>query len=65
MSFAKLKFPRLSLAQRIIIGLVVGTLLGLLVPGATWIGILGSLFVGGLKAIAPALVFVLVFRWHV
>ena len=60
MSFAKLKFPRLSLAQRIIIGLVVGTLLGLLVPGATWIGILGSLFVGGLKAIAPALVFVLV-----
>ena len=51
---------RLSLPQRILIGLVIGTLLGLLFPQARWIGILGSLFVGGLKAIAPMLVFLLV-----
>ncbi len=51
---------RLSLPQRILIGLVIGTLLGLLFPQARWIGILGSLFVGGLKAIAPILVFLLV-----
>ncbi len=51
---------RLSLPQRILIGLILGTILGLLVPQATFIGILGSLFVGALKAIAPLLVFTLV-----
>ena len=51
---------RLSLPQRIVIGLVIGTLLGLLLPNASWIGIFGSLFVGALKAIAPVLVFILV-----
>ena len=51
---------RLSLPQRILIGLVLGTILGLTVPQATFIGLLGSLFVGALKAIAPLLVFFLV-----
>ena len=50
----------LSLPQRIILGLVIGTILGLVWPQAYGIAILGALFVGGLKAIAPMLVFVLV-----
>ena len=45
---------------RICIGLVIGAVLGLLVPGWRWIAVLGTLFVGALKAIAPILVFVLV-----
>lgn len=53
-------FSKLSLVQRIIVGLIVGTILGIAFPSATGIGILGSLFVGALKAIAPVLVFVLV-----
>ena len=53
-------FSRLSLPQRIVIGLVIGTLLGLFLPNASWIGIFGSMFVGALKAIAPVLVFILV-----
>ena len=53
-------FLRLSLVQRIIIGLIIGAVLGLLCPGASWIALLGKLFVGALKAIAPLLVFVLV-----
>ena len=60
MSKSKFFLLRLSLPQRIIIGLVIGTLLGLFVPQASWIGVLGSLFVGALKAIAHLLVFVLV-----
>lgn len=54
------KYNSTSLILRILIGLIVGTLLGLLVPGAAWIGVFGDLFVGALKAIAPILVFVLV-----
>ena len=42
------------------IGLVIGAILGLTVPHQTWIKVLGTLFVGALKAIAPLLVFVLV-----
>ena len=51
---------KLSLPQRILIGLIVGTILGLAFPNATAIGILGNLFVGALKSIAPLLVFFLV-----
>ena len=54
------KWNSLSLVIRIGIGLVIGAILGLLFPGLTWIGVLGKLFVGALKAIAPLLVFVLV-----
>ena len=50
----------LSLIKRISIGVVIGALLGLYVPQLTFLGILGSLFVGALKAIAPLLVFALV-----
>ncbi|RFZ79174.1 serine/threonine transporter SstT [Lacrimispora amygdalina] len=51
---------KLGLIQRILIGMVVGLVLGLLVPQFTVIGILGDMFVGALKAIAPILVFFLV-----
>lgn len=51
---------RTSLIKRIAIGVVVGSVLGLLVPKFTVIGLLGDMFVGGLKAIAPLLVFALV-----
>lgn len=54
------KWNSLSLILRILIGLVIGAILGFIVPKATWIGVPGELFVGALKAIAPVLVFVLV-----
>ncbi len=49
-----------SLIVRIVIGLVIGVLLGLFVPGATAVSILGTVFVGALKGVAPVLVFILV-----
>ena len=49
-----------SLILRIAIGLVVGVILALVCPGATWLKELGNLFVGALKGIAPVLVFVIV-----
>ena len=54
------KWAAVSLILRIFIGLVIGAVLALLVPGWTWIGIFGKLFVGALKAVAPILVAVLV-----
>jgi len=54
------KYLSMSLILRIFIGLVIGAVLGLLVPSVTGIAILGKVFVGALKAIAPVLVFVLV-----
>ena len=54
------KWASTSLILRIFIGLVIGAVLALLVPGWSWIGIFGTLFVGALKAIAPILVAVLV-----
>ncbi|GEB10914.1 serine/threonine transporter SstT [Streptococcus equinus] len=51
---------RTSLIKRIIIGVILGFILGMTVPKLSGIGILGDLFVGGLKAVAPLLVFVLV-----
>ncbi len=54
------KWNSMSLVLRIIIGLALGVALALLVPGAKWISMLGVLFVGALKAIAPVLVFALV-----
>lgn len=49
-----------SLVVRILIGLIIGAVLGIVVPQATAIAILGDIFVGALKAIAPLLVFFLV-----
>lgn len=49
-----------SLILRIVFGIAIGVGLAFLVPQATWISMLGTLFVGALKAIAPVLVAVLV-----
>ena len=54
------KWNSLSLIARICIGLVLGAIFGLTLPNLTFISVLGTLFVGALKAIAPILVFVLV-----
>ena len=54
------RYNATSLILRIVIGLVVGAVLALAVPGAGWAEEFGSLFVGALKGIAPVLVFVIV-----
>lgn len=54
------KWAQSSLILRILGGLVIGAILGLTIPGLTGISLLGTIFVGALKAIAPLLVFVLV-----
>lgn len=55
------KWNKISLVKRIILGLSIGIILALTIPEkAKSIVILGSLFVGALKAIAPILVFFLV-----
>ena len=51
---------KVSLIAKIIVGIVIGAILGLLVPGVTGVGLIGTMFVRALKAIAPILVFVLV-----
>lgn len=59
MSFLK-KIFAFPLVARIAIGLAFGVILGLLVPDATFIAVLGKLFVSALKGIAPILVLFLV-----
>ncbi len=54
------KWNSISLVLRILCGLIIGILLGLTIPKVTAIALLGDLFVGALKAIAPLLVFFLV-----
>ena len=54
------KWAESSLILRILCGLILGVVLGLIVPQWTGIGILGQIFVSALKAIAPILVAVLV-----
>ena len=54
------RYNNTALILRIAIGIVVGIVLAFAVPGAGWIGMLGDLFVGALRAIAPLLVFMLV-----
>ncbi len=49
-----------SLVLRIILGLAIGIVLGLAAPQAAPIALLGDLFVGALKAVAPLLVLFLV-----
>ena len=49
-----------SLILKIVIGMIIGAVLGIALPQLTGLSILGTLFVGALKAIAPVLVFVLV-----
>lgn len=54
------RWSRTSLVIRILVGLIVGTILGLTVPHWTVVSIFGIVFVSALKAIAPVLVAVLV-----
>ena len=54
------KWTGSSLILKILIGLIIGAILGVVVPDWKVIGIPGELFVSALKAIAPILVFVLV-----
>ena len=54
------KWQQTNLILRILAGIVVGSALALAVPGISVISMLGDLFVGALKAIAPVLVAVLV-----
>ncbi|WP_438013134.1 serine/threonine transporter SstT [Psychrobacter raelei] len=54
-------YQRIGLVPLIIVGLVLGILIGWLMPSVgVALGLLGSLFVGALKAVAPILVFILV-----
>ena len=50
----------ISLILRIALGLLIGALLGIAWPHASWLEEFGTLFVGALKGIAPVLVFVIV-----
>jgi len=54
------KYNSISLIWRIVCGLIIGVILGLLIKNLDFISLLGSVFVGALKAVAPVLVFVLV-----
>lgn len=56
-----IKWNQVSLVKRIVIGIIIGLILALTVPNAaSGVSILGSLFVGALKAVAPVLVLFLV-----
>ena len=53
-----------SLVKQILVGLVLGILLAWISkPAAEAVGLLGTLFVGALKAVAPILVLMLVMRY--
>ena len=53
-------YTSVSLVLRILVALVIGAVLGILLPQWTGIAILGKIFVSALKGIAPVLVAVLV-----
>lgn len=54
------KWNSISLVKRILAGLVIGAILGKVIPNIAIIALLGDLFVGALKGVAPILVFFLV-----
>ena len=54
------KYVEISLIKRILVGLIIGVILALAIPGNSVIDLLGTLFVSGLKGVAPVLVFFLV-----
>lgn len=54
------RWNEISLVKRILCGLLLGTVLGLVLPQASIIILFGNLFVGALKAVAPLLVLFLV-----
>mgnify|MGYP005877802963 CR=1 FL=1 len=49
------KWTQISLIKRILVGMLLGIILGVALPQFTVIGILGTLFVNALKALAPLL----------
>ncbi len=54
-------FLRGSLVKQVVIGLIVGAIIGVALPAlALKMSLLGTLFVGALKSVAPILVFILV-----
>lgn len=54
------QWTSISLVKRIVVGLIIGAVLGLAAPQASSLVILGDVFVGALKGIAPLLVFFLI-----
>ncbi|MGM9929283.1 MAG: serine/threonine transporter SstT [Bacillus sp. (in: firmicutes)] len=61
MKSVMMKWNQVSLVKRILVGIILGIILAVTIPDATgWVTILGSLFVGALKAVAPILVLFLV-----
>lgn len=48
-----------NLMLRILFGIIIGSVLAFILPGVSIISMLGDLFVGALKGIAPILVAVL------
>lgn len=54
------KYNSINLVSRIFVGILVGVFLAIVLPDLSAISVLGDLFVGALKAIAPMLVFILV-----
>ncbi|MBS5166247.1 MAG: serine/threonine transporter SstT [Butyricicoccus pullicaecorum] len=54
------RWNEISLVKRILCGLLLGAVLGLVLPQASIIILFGNLFVGALKAVAPLLVLFLV-----
>ena len=56
------RWQGISLILRILVGLILGAVLGVVAPNLTILTILGDIFVGALKAVAPVLVVVLVVK---
>jgi len=54
------KYNSTNLVLRIFLAIVLGALLGWLIPSQKWISELGVVFVGALKSVAPVLVFILI-----
>ena len=54
------KYNNTSIVIKIFVGIILGSIIALIFPNASWFCVLGDLFVGALKAIAPMLVFILV-----
>lgn len=54
------KWNKIPLILKIAVGLILGAVIGIFLPQATFMNIFGDVFVGALKAIAPILVFVLI-----
>ena len=54
------RWTAITLPKRILGGMIIGAVIGMVIPQAVGISILGNLFVNALKGIAPLLVFFLV-----